>query len=227
MKRSVSLSLRLIIALLTAVLPALWPTTSQAADTLAERRGSTEPASPPAIRLLAVTVYEDVDGDTVGAGDPGVAGVSLRLYQDNDDNGVVDNGDTFVAATTTNFTGDYNFSVDTDGTGNQYLIAADSRSVRPAAGLNGGFAQDDLWAQQTYGDDPATRVLDVGARYGGLTSGVSDDYNPTSTNPQQNRYQHLARVDVGGGDGVGIDFGFGFNVVTNARAGDDADDAGG
>ena len=81
--------------------------------------------------------------------------------------------------------------------------------------------QGDIWAEQTYGDDPTTPGLDLGGRLGGRTAGTSDDVDAASTDPADNAYQHLARVDVSGGDVSGVDFAFSFRAVTHQGDGDD------
>ncbi|NNK98790.1 MAG: DUF11 domain-containing protein, partial [Xanthomonadales bacterium] len=167
------------------------------------------------------TVYEDINGDSQLADAVGVTGVRLRLYADTNDNGVVDAGDTFISEGTSGAGGAYTFTVSVDATGSRYLVAADSRTVSPSTGFNFGFGQDDVWAQQTYGDDSATPGLDVAPRFGGRSPGVSDDVDAGDTTPGANNYQHLARVDVSGGDVATADFAFTFNALTNVRVGDD------
>ena len=170
---------------------------------------------------ISGTVYEDVDGDSQLFDAVGTPGVRVRIYADNNDNGSVDAGDAFFAEATTDASGNYSFTVPTGATGTRYLVAVDSKSLAPAAGLNGGFTQGDVWAQQTYGDDPATPALDIASRFGGRTPAVSDNVNPSDTSPGANNYQHLGRVEVSGGDVTGLDFGFSFNVQTHVRDGDD------
>ncbi len=174
------------------------------------------------LRLISGTVYEDVNGDSSLADGLRAQSVNVRLYADVNNNGVVDTGDTYLAATTTNLNGDYSFEVSTLATGNTYLVAIDSKSVAPGAGLIAGRGQ--AWAEQTYGDNSSTSSLDVGARFGGRQPGVSDNFVTADTTPANNNYQHLARADVSSGNITNANFGFSFNVVTNLRAGDSADD---
>ncbi|MDH3767966.1 MAG: DUF2341 domain-containing protein, partial [Gammaproteobacteria bacterium] len=172
------------------------------------------------------TVYEDVNGDA-GLGDAvGAGGVRVRLYTDVNDDGTVDAGDAFVDETTTNASGVYSFAVDPGVTGDRYLVAVDSKTVPPNGGspFNAGFGQGDVWAEQTYGDDPTTPAVDLGARFGGGTAGVSDDVDPVLTAPASNVYQHLGRVNLGLGPGTGIDFALSFQFVSHN--GDVDDDAG-
>lgn len=173
-------------------------------------------------RTIAGTVYEDANGDSNLSDGVGRMGVNVRLYQDANNNGVVDAGDTFLVETTTGAGGGYSFQVSLEATGSNYLVAVDSKTVTPVAGLIPG--RGDVWAEQTYGDDSSTAPFDLGSRFGGRQPGTSDNFNTASTAPANNSYQHLARVNVGAGVVANADFGFSFNVVTNMRGGDTADD---
>lgn len=178
------------------------------------------------LRTIAGTVYEDVNGDA-GLGDALPATqVLVRLYADNNDDGTVDPADTYISRALTSASGSFEFMISQGLTGTRYLVAVDSKSVATASGVpgaafNGGFGAANVWAEQTYGDDPGTGALDLGPRYGGRVAGVSDSVNAASSAAADNAYQHLARVDVGSGNVSGVDFAFSFNVVTHPRDGDD------
>jgi uncharacterized repeat protein (TIGR01451 family) len=176
------------------------------------------------LKTVSGTIYEDVNGD--GSIADGVArpNVNVRLYADLNNNGVVDTGDTFLSEQQTDASGNYTFQISKVASGNNYLVVVDSKSIAPSAGFNGGFAQGDVWAEQTYGDNPATPVLDVGPRFGGVNAIVSDNYKPGDTTPANNTYEHVARVAVGSDDVANVDFGFSLNVVTNVRSGETDDD---
>uniref|UniRef100_UPI000306D401 right-handed parallel beta-helix repeat-containing protein n=1 Tax=Thermus aquaticus TaxID=271 RepID=UPI000306D401 len=175
----------------------------------------------PVYQRISGKVYEDPIGNAQPSGFVPRPGVRVRLYQDLNNNGQIDASDTFVAETTTASDGSYTFSV----LNGYYLVAVDSRSVSPSAGFNTGYGQGDVWAEQTYGEDPTTPALDLGPRYGGANPGASDGFNPSDTAPSANTgAKHLARVQVSGSDVSGVDFAFSFNVVTNLRGGDTADD---
>jgi len=173
-------------------------------------------------RTISGTVYEDVNGDSQLADGVVKTGVAVRLYRDNNNSGVVDTGDTFLIAGTTDAAGQYSFQVAPQSTGTNYLVAVNSKQVLPAAGLIAG--RGDAWAEQTYGDNPATAAFDFGSRFGGRTAGISDNFNTASTTPASNAYEHLARVDVSAGNVTNANFGFSFNVVTHTLGGDAADD---
>ncbi len=168
-------------------------------------------------------VYEDVNGDADLFDKVAAAGVRVRLYADTNDNGIVDAGDTFIREKMTDASGHYSLPLDTATTGLKYLVAVGSKGVVPTGGFNAGFVQGDVWAEQTYGDNPSTAALDLGARIGGRTVGTSDAFNTASTNPANNAYQHLARLDLGGGNVAGVDFAFSFRVISHPA--DREDDA--
>ncbi|MEN8007680.1 MAG: right-handed parallel beta-helix repeat-containing protein [Candidatus Krumholzibacteriota bacterium] len=195
-------ALRAMMLLLVVAGSVLW------ADTAEARR-----------RTVRGTVYEDILGDGSLVGDFKTSGLGVRLYRDGNNNGLVDAGDTFLEEHTTNASGAFNFKVETNATGDYYLVAVNSRGMSPSAGFNGGFGPANVWAQQTVGDDPTTIALDVGPRFGGATPGVSDGFNTGSTNPADNIYQHVGRADVSGPHADNIDFGFSFTVVTNPLGG--------
>ena len=175
------------------------------------------------IRTIAGTVYEDVNGDGSIADGIGRPSVRVRLYTDTNANGLVDAADTWLAQTTTDAAGAYSFEVATLASGNLYLVTVESKSLTPNAGYNPGFTQSDVWAEQTYGDDPSTALLDLGPRFGGRVPATSDNFAAVTT-PASNDYQHLARVDVSAGSAVNVRFALSFNAVTHLRGGDSADD---
>jgi len=170
-------------------------------------------------RIVRGTIYEDILGDGSLVGDLKSGGLDVRLYTDGNNNGLIDLGDVFLQQQTTKASGSFNFKVETNSTGNYYLVAVNSRGMSPWTGFNGGFGLANVWAQQTVGDDPSTIALDVGPRFGGVTPGVSDGFNTGSTIPANNNYQHVGRADVSGAHSRNVDFGFSFNVVTNTLGG--------
>lgn len=171
--------------------------------------------------IISGTVFEDVAGTGASSGIVS-SGVNVRLYADVDNDGVIDAGDPYISQTTTDASGLYSFTVKTATP--HYLIAVNSKSVTPSAGIRAGFTQGDVWAVQTYGDSSTTPVMDLGPRFGGRNTGTSDKYLAADTSVANNNYQHIARVDVTSGPVTTANFGFSFNVVTNTRAGDTADD---
>ncbi|MGC8904601.1 right-handed parallel beta-helix repeat-containing protein [Thermus sp.] len=171
---------------------------------------------------LSGTVYED----TVGAANPADfvprPEVKVRAYEDVNGNGVLDSEDLFLGETTTDADGHYSFTL----TVPKVIVIVDSRSVSPRAEFNSGFGQGDVWAEQTYGPDPASSTLALGPRYGGADPRASDGFHPTDTSPAANAgAKHRAWLDTGlGADISEVDFAFSFNVVTNLRGGGAEDD---
>ncbi len=175
-------------------------------------------------RQISGRVYEDVNGDGNLGDGVNAANVPIRIYADLNNNGVADTGDTYIGQSATLADGTYSLQVNKVATGNNYVVVVDSKSIVPTGGYNGGFAIGDVWAEQTYGDDPTTAALDVAARFGGASGTVSDNFNPTLAAVASNSYQHVARVSVASGDVPNVNFGFSFNAVVNTRAGDAVDD---
>lgn len=177
----------------------------------------------PYLHTVSGQVVEDVNGDGNLSDAVPSPNVNVRLYADVNNNGVIDTGDTYLGTTTTDASGNYLLRFSTFATGNNYLIAVDSKSVPPSAGFNGPPKQGDVWAEQTYGDNPTTTAVDLGIRFGGATPTVSDNFNAADTTPANNNYRHVARFNAAAGDVSGINFGFSFNVVTNVNGGDATD----
>lgn len=183
---------------------------------------------PPVLPLLhqvSGTIFEDVNGDGSIADDGvGAAGVTVALYRDNG-NGIADNSDIFMGVTTTDASGGYVFDNLAAGV---YFVAVDSRTLAPAARLNGGYTASDVWADQTYGAGGSLYYgasssqqfrTGPGTLFAGSRFGVFDDATTLATS------EHVIKVAVNASDVNQRDFGFSFNVVTNLQAGgtEDAD----
>ena len=135
------------------------------------------PADPPAFEG---TVFEDIAGDGLSgtqfvndSANPGAAGVTVHLYQDNGSvAGEPDATDTLVDTKITGPTGKYFFEgLPVSG----FYVVVDSASVDPAAGGSG-------WAEQTYGAAGSATftgsysyAVSAGSLYGGMQPTVSDD----------------------------------------------------
>ena len=165
-------------------------------------------------RTLSGTVYNDLNGNANVADDGGAvfANATVRLYMDDGD-GVMDAGDVSLGATTTNGAGLYSFSNLGNAT---YWVTVDSKTLAAPA-YNGVFTINDVWADQTYGDDSTTGALDLAARYGGRNAAVSDNAAALTT------AEHVARVTIAGANATGVDSGFSFSAIVNTR-GDTTDD---
>jgi trimeric autotransporter adhesin len=166
------------------------------------------------------TVYEDINSNGQIADDGvGLGGAIVTLYRDNGD-GVIGAGDTIVNNVNANASGQYSFNNVAAGT---YWVVVDSRTLRSNAGLNAASTTLDQWAEQTYGS--AGSVAWNGASYtfsasggtflGGMRSDRSDNGAGILT------AEHVTRVTVGSASVSNIDYGFSYNVITNARDGDD------
>ena len=190
--------------------------------------------TPPALAApgdITGAIFEDIDGDQLAVGaigdlnNPGVAGVNVYLYDDNNVDGIPDIGDTLTVGppnpAVTNGVGVFLFAGLGDG---NYLVVVDSQTVAPSVAINPPYTVVHTWAQQTYGvvsawcADGVGGSLQLGAAgscYGGRQAGVSDVV--PGANPAAN--EHVTAVNlVGGAGGVGTDSGYSFNVVTNALA---------
>ena len=133
-------------------------------------------------------VFEDLAGDGVPAGqavndaaNPGAnAGITVQLYHDNGD-GLPGAGDALTSTTATAAGGTYGFAGVAAGT---YWIVVNSKQIAPSAGFNAGYAQTDVWAEQTWGPSGAlasdgaggtTTRASAGAAFGGRRGGQSDN----------------------------------------------------
>ncbi|MBA3482497.1 MAG: DUF11 domain-containing protein, partial [Pirellulales bacterium] len=85
---------------------------------------------------LGDRVWNDANNDgQLGAGEQGISGVKLNLYNDVDGNNQYTNGvDTFVATATTNGTGHYQF---TDLLAGQYVVQVDAANFQDGQALDG------------------------------------------------------------------------------------------
>ena len=166
---------------------------------------------------ISGTIYEDVDGDgDVLDDNVTVSGVTVDLYRDDGD-GSPDAGDSLVATTSTDGSGNYTF---TNFANDTYWVVVDSTDISPDAGFNFG-TKDDVWAEQTYGSAGAVSFNGsysysgaAGAFFGGMQGNVSDDASALTS------AEHVTRVIVSGSNVTGVNSGFSFNVVTNTSGGD-------
>lgn len=164
---------------------------------------------------ISGNIYEDINGAGLLGDAVGVAGTTVYLYHDSDHDGVISAADTLYATTTTDLSGQYIFNSLLDDT---YFVVIDSRTIAPAAGLNAGFTQTDVWAEQTYGSAGAAHgagfQLAAGTLFGGRNIGISDDASSLFT------AQHVTRVAVAGNDIGNIDSAFSFAVISTTADGD-------
>ena len=107
-------------------------------------------------------------------------------------------------------------------------MVVDAKTVTPSAAFNVGSDQEDVWAEQTngpigglcsngnLGTNERSRPVPVSVAAGAISQTTP---LPLAT------AEHVAKVALSGGTGD-VDFGFSFNVVTDVRGGDNADDDG-
>jgi trimeric autotransporter adhesin len=173
-----------------------------------------------ATQSISGTIYEDINSNGQVSDDGvGLSGAIVSLYRDNGD-GVIGAGDVIVNNLAANSSGQYSFNNLSTGT---YWVVADSRTFRSNSGLLTSSTILDQWAEQTYGS--AGSVAWNGASYtystasgtflGGMRNDRSDNGASLST------AEHVTRVTVAASSISNVDYGFSYNVITNARDGDD------
>lgn len=174
------------------------------------------------LQSIGGTIFEDVNGNG-SILDDGVArgGVMVRLYLDDGD-GTPDAGDLLQASALTNGSGQYLFSNFADGT---YWVVVDSHTITPSAGLNFGFTNDDIWAEQTYGSGDAVTFSGVSHVFAGGPGTVLGGMNRSSVSDNAAAglasSEHVHRVILNGVDRTGIDSGFSFSAITRTGDGDE------
>ena len=168
-------------------------------------------------------VYEDPNGDGNMDDKKPIEGVKVKLFS---------SGGNLEAETTTDSNGYYYFANLNTG---DYYVVVDSKTVSPVEGLNSGYFQGDVWAEQTWVNAPSQ-----GESY---AKGLCDTDADSSTDPEQvagthvcfggaygdrsddasdiDSAEHKALVHVGLDNLSDVDFGFSFNVVTNVNDRDD------
>ena len=98
--------------------------------------------------------------------------MSVALYRDGGDGQPNGGDDNLMVTVTTDASGNYNFP---DMGSGRYWVVVNSKTIAPAAGFRVGFDLEDVWAEQTYGDNSYSTALDMAARFGGRNGGVSDN----------------------------------------------------
>ncbi|MCA9062978.1 MAG: right-handed parallel beta-helix repeat-containing protein, partial [Planctomycetaceae bacterium] len=171
---------------------------------------------------ISGTVFEDINGnlltgaEAIGdSNNPGVSGVTVKLYKDGGDGLATGTDDILIGTTTTAGGGAYSFTIDS-GT---YWTVIDSKTIVSSTALNSGFTSADTWAEQTYAIAGALRGTGFqpvnGSLYGGRNLETSDNAAALSTS------EHVTRVIVSNANVANIDSGFSFQVITRTGDGDD------
>ena len=82
-------------------------------------------------------VWNDLNGDGIqDGGEPGIANVTLDLYEDSNGNGVIDGGEMVIATETTDGSGNYDFTGLTAG--DYIVVVTDTNNVLTGLNLTGG-----------------------------------------------------------------------------------------
>ncbi|MGB8436788.1 MAG: right-handed parallel beta-helix repeat-containing protein, partial [Burkholderiales bacterium] len=168
---------------------------------------------------ISGTIYHDINGNA-DITDDGASAVfanalnAVALYLDDGD-GIIDSGDSFVSAVSTDALGGYVFGSLAAG---DYYVVVNSQRLSPNPAL---------WAEQTFAVTGAATggafTITSGALYGGRErlgpgSGTSDNAAGSITTAE-----HVTKVTLAGGNVTGIDSGFSFTAITSNR-GDAIDD---
>jgi len=155
-------------------------------------------------------VWEDLAPlGTNGGEEEGIPDVSVHAYFDSNGNGTLDPGDSLSASAVTGPDGSFALS-GLSPWGGTFFVVVDSRTVGTSSGLNGGFTQEHIWAEQTYQTEYVNGTWTTVRKFGGQDPGVSDDV-------ANGVYEHRVTVDTGLYDGTHIEFGFSFEVIVSAR----------
>ena len=102
--------------------------------------------------------------------DRGISKVNLTIFIDDGDGIFNPSQDPAYATTTTNSSGDYNFSV---GRG-IYFIGVNSKTINTTRGLNSGYTMDDIWAEQSFQVEWNGSAHAGAEKFGGRNASVSD-----------------------------------------------------
>ncbi len=152
-------------------------------------------------------VWRDDNGDGYHqSGEPGLANITVSLYEDSNGNGVIDSGDALVATTPTDSSGNYLFTglpagdylvdvdttdadLPTDGYGNRYVLSTDNdpHAVTLAAGqeyldADWGFTTGGIIGDLIWRDDDAQGDQDLNEPgISGVTVRLYNDVNENGT----------------------------------------------
>lgn len=123
---------------------------------------------------ISGTVYNDADSSTnYTAGDSGISGVTVQLYQDNNSNGVWDAGDTLLSTTVTSASGYYEFNGMPDG---NYVI----KETDPAAYYSTGDTQGALTDNQIAVTIASGTFSSGNDFFDHLAPGISKSFSPAT-----------------------------------------------
>jgi|GEM_PF-6435384 len=123
---------------------------------------------------ISGTVYNDADGSTnYTAGDTGINGVTVQLYQDNNGNGLWDAGDTLIATTNTSSSGYYEFNGMPDG---DYVIKeTDPANYYSTGDVQGALTDNQIAVTVTSGSFSSSNDF-----FDHLAPSVSKSFSPAT-----------------------------------------------
>lgn len=162
-------------------------------------------------------VFEDSnsDGSAFESNDRARSGVSVRLYEDVNKNGIIDSEDVFCFETKTDHDGIYHLPARAD---RSYVVAVSAASIAESekGKLNPGSIIYELLPEQTFVAEYKSGALIKKRVFGGNDPFVTDSWS-SDTSPEKNIYEHTAIVEVDREEFIsGVDFGFSYEVVTNS-----------
>ena len=137
------------------------------------------------VSSFAITgqVFDDNDtsnDNVIGVDDLGVAGVTVELYADNNNDGVVDAGDTLIDSTLTNSDGTYQFNNLVDGV--YVLQQINPNGANSENDTQGNSLDDNIGVTLSGANSSSNNFLDDGASTTSISGQVIDDSNANGIN---------------------------------------------
>ncbi len=160
----------------------------------------------PPTTIIEGTIYEDLGKIGINdSSDNPIPNVNVSLVKDNDGNNRPDINDLWICNTTTNSTGNFNFTLNSSS--GVYFVVVNSRTVNTTRGLNNGYSIKDIWAEETYqtNDSNYSQIIPF---FGGRNASLSDNWS-------DGIYEHYILINTSKYNSENIKFGFSFDVITN------------
>jgi len=146
--------------------------------------------------VIGDRVWSDPDADGVqDGGEPGLSGVTVNLYRDNNNSNTFDGGDTFLAAMTTDVSGLYQFTGLADG---NYIVQVDPASLVGYTQTYDNVGGLDRVGQADISGGNTNLLVDFGFKYtlGGaslftLSGRVYDDANNSGNDESETGFSNV------------------------------------